>query len=93
MDKYYKYRAEGPDVQSGLDAKVKIADWEGSDEELEDFLSTIGYDWCAENYDMYKSIEEEEEESGVEWEANFYFIPIFKEMYDNELEGMIIYEV
>ena len=88
MDKYYKYKASGPDIQSGLESKVKIETWKDSDEGWDEFLNVIGYDWCAENYSQYKDIEEEEEESGIEWEANFYFTPITKEEYDS-LDNLI----
>lgn len=81
MIKYFKYVAKGPFVQTDLEFKTKI-DWDSTDESLEKYLHSCGYEICAENYEDYQSIADEEEESGVEWEANYYFQPLSKEEYD-----------
>ena len=82
MTHYYIYTAEGPDVGSGLEERVKF-DYDGSEDELEKLLNTIGYNLCVENFEMYQDTQEYEEENGVEFEADYYFTPITKEEYEN----------
>ena len=83
MKKYYIYKAEGPDVQSGIDLRYQVdGDDNISQKDMDNYLDEIGYNMCAENFEMYCDIEKWEEEEGIEWEANFYFKEVTKKEFD-----------
>lgn len=82
MTYYFIYSAEGPDVQSGLEERLKI-EWDKSREELNEYLNSIGYELCVSHFESYKDIDEYEEETGSEWEALYYFEQITKEEYED----------
>ena len=84
MKKYYIYKAEGPDVQSGLELRYTV-DWDDNitQEKIDQHLDNIGYNRCVDNFEMYQYIDEYEEENGLEWEPNFYFREVTKEEFED----------
>lgn len=80
---YFIYSAEGPDVQSGLEERLKI-EWNDSEAKLDKYLDEVGYAACVENFESYGGDSEEyEEETGIEWEADYYFKRITEQKYED----------
>ena len=81
--KYYKYWASGPNVCSNLEFKIQIEEKFGeTNDEFDDYLSELGYDYCVENWERYNSISDYEEENDVEWEADFYWEQLTEEEFN-----------
>ena len=78
---YYLYTTPGPYANTRLEEVVAI-EWEGSQENLSEYLDVVGYDHCAEYWETYgEDPSIWEEEHGIEWEADYGWTEITEEEY------------
>ena len=81
MTYYFIYTAEGPYVGAGLELRLKI-DWEGSKVDLQQHLNELGYQAWFNNWESFGGFDDEDD-LGVEPEADYCFEEVSKDEYDN----------
>lgn len=78
---YFLYTTPGPYANTHLEEIVEV-EWERSPEDLSEYLDVVGYDHCAEYWELYgQDPSTWEEEHDIEWEADYSWTEITKEEY------------